>query len=156
MQSREYIETWDSCVECYIDRMTLRFALVMSLGLFQFGCSHSQVGFVEGPTRVLASSDYETPSGAKDADCHIIVGARTPVKILGPRTRSQGWNFDASNVEVLEGPFIGLKGYIATRFILHERGQPLFDLSSKIPFAEPCVVGYQVNEAFLNKAIKTR
>jgi hypothetical protein len=156
MQSREYIETWDRCVECYIDRVTLRFALAMSLGLFQFGCSHSQVGFVEGPNRVLARIDYETPPEAKEADCHIIVGDRTPVKILGPRIRPQGWDFDASDIEVLEGPFIGLKGYIATRLILQELGQPLFEVSSKVPFAEPCVVGYQVNEAFLNKAIKTR
>jgi hypothetical protein len=136
--------------------MTLRFALVTSLVLFQFGCSHSQVGFVEGPTRVLARIDYETPSGSKDADCHVIVGARTPVKILGPRTRPQGWDFDASDIEVMEGPFIGLKGYIATRFILQERGQPLFDLSSNVPSAEPCIVGYRINEAILNEANKTR
>src|SRR5215471_8663282 len=71
MQSREYIETLDGFVECYIERMTRCFALVMILGLFQISCSHSQVGFVEGPTRVLARIDYDTPSWAKDADRHV-------------------------------------------------------------------------------------
>jgi hypothetical protein len=99
--------------------------LVAGIALLQTGCAHThdelsrkEIGYLVNPNgSPIVRIDYDVQDQGKTTGCFFYAAVGTGVESLGKKGIPQGWQFEASNIRVLDGPFSGTNGYIATEFI---------------------------------------
>jgi len=137
---------------------------MLSMSLLQPGCahkneqpSHREIGYLVNPNgSPVVRIDYDVEAQGKTTDCFFYAAVGTGVEILGKKATPEGWQFEARNIRVLDGPFSGTNGYIAREFIQKDLTDKYdSDLIEKTTEAAPCSAFSSVNIGKL-KAINSK
>jgi hypothetical protein len=127
--------------------------------LLQTGCAHTneqlsgkKIGYLVNPNgdSPVVRIDYDVEVQGKTTDCFFYVAAGTGIENLGKKGTPEGWQFEASNIRILDGPFSGTNGYVARVFIKTELTDKIdSDLIAKATGPPPCRTASKVNIAKL-------
>jgi hypothetical protein len=130
--------------------------IFVGVALLQTGCAHTneqksdkKIGYIVNPNGgALARIDYDVEDQGKTTDCFFYATTGTAVEILSKIGIPEGWQLEASNIRVLEGPFSGANGYLGTLYIKpHRTAKYESDLVEKTIGPPPCSNASKVNDA---------
>jgi hypothetical protein len=129
--------------------------IFLGFALLQTGCAHTneqksdkKIGYIVNPNGgALARIDYDVEDQGKSIDCFFYATSGTAVEVLSKKGIPEGWQLEASNIRVLEGPFSGADGYLGTVYIQPHRTETYEpDLVEKATGPPPCSNASKVND----------
>ena len=107
--------------------------------------SSGREGYVASAGTAVSLAYKRVVFEGESLDCSVMIPNWVAVKVLQHQITLKGWTVPMSNVEVLEGPFKGLTGYLRSDWVRWERRQaPDLGavLRSKTKPPDPCPIGY--------------